>query len=60
MSGPFLNLFQEVLYDRSCMFDRRAVEDLFRGQEKGRNNGERLFALVLFELWRHEYSINKI
>ena len=60
MGGPFLKLFQDVLYDKSCIFDRRAVENLFRGQEKGRNNGERLFALVLFELWRHEYSINKV
>jgi asparagine synthase (glutamine-hydrolysing) len=55
--GPFLMLFQEVLLDAACIFDRRAVSGLLKGQAQGRNNGERLFALVLFELWRREYSI---
>lgn len=55
--GPFLRLFQKVLLDEGCIFDRRAVRELFKGQARGYNNGERLFALVLFELWRREYSI---
>jgi asparagine synthase (glutamine-hydrolysing) len=55
--GPFLRLFQEVLLDEGCIFDRRAVSALLKGQARGYNNGERLFALVLFELWRREYSI---
>jgi asparagine synthase (glutamine-hydrolysing) len=55
--GPFLCLFQEVLLDAGCLFDRRAVIGLLKGQAQGRNNGERLFALVLFELWRREYAI---
>jgi len=54
--GPFRTLFNEVLRDRQCSFDRRAVDALLRGQERGRGNGERLFGLVLFELWRREYS----
>jgi asparagine synthase (glutamine-hydrolysing) len=33
------------------------VDSLLRGQDKGYSNGERLFALVLFELWRREYAI---
>jgi hypothetical protein len=37
-----------------CSFDARTVDGLLRGQEQGRNNGERLFALILFELWRRE------
>ena len=55
--GPFLRLFQEVLLGEGCIFDRRAVSALLKGQARGYNNGERLFALVLFELWRREYSI---
>ena len=55
--GPFLRLFQEVLLDEGCIFDCRAVRELFKGQARGYNNGERLFALVIFELWRREYSI---
>ena len=57
-SGPFLDMFREVLLDEGCMFDRRTVCRLFKGQERGRSNGERLFALVLFELWRREYHIS--
>jgi asparagine synthase (glutamine-hydrolysing) len=33
------------------------VRGLLRGQDRGRGNGERLFALVLFELWRREYRV---
>ena len=56
--GPFKNLFNDVLRDTECIFDAKTVEELFLGQDKGRNNGERLFALVLFELWRREYKIS--
>lgn len=55
--GPFRALFNEVLRDPHCIFDARTVDGLLRGQDRGRNNGERLFALVLFELWRREYRV---
>jgi len=54
---PFLDLFHKVLLDAGCLFDRRTVRGLLKGQAQGRSNGERLFALVLFELWRREYAI---
>lgn len=56
-TGPFRDLFHEVLLDAGSLFDRRTVRRLLKGQERGRSNGERLFALVLFELWRREYAI---
>lgn len=56
--GPFRALFNEVLRDPQCSFDAHTVDSLLRGQDKGRNNGERLFALVLFELWRREYGVS--
>lgn len=55
--GPFRALFHEVLRDPQCSFDAQTVENLLRGQDRGRGNGERLFALVLFELWRREYGV---
>lgn len=55
--GAFGRLFNEVLRDPQCSFDRITVDSLLRGQDKGRSNGERLFALVLFELWRREYKV---
>mgnify|MGYP005851469101 CR=1 FL=1 len=56
--GPFRTLFNEVLRDPQCSFDANTVDGLLRGQDKGRSNGERLFALVLFELWRREYGVS--
>lgn len=54
--GDWLNFFREVLLDGgSSIFDHGVVEELFQGQAKGRGNSERLFSLVLFELWRREY-----
>lgn len=55
--GTFRELFQDTLRDPHCIFDLRTVDALLRGQHRGRSNGERLFALVLFELWRREYGV---
>jgi asparagine synthase (glutamine-hydrolysing) len=55
--GAFKALFNEVLRDPECSFDAGTVDSLLRGQDKGRSNSERLFALVLFELWRREYGV---
>jgi asparagine synthase (glutamine-hydrolysing) len=55
--GAFRALFNDVLRDPECSFDAGTVDSLLRGQDKGRSNSERLFALVLFELWRREYGV---
>lgn len=55
--GAFRVLFDEVLRDPQCSFDAGSVDSLLRGQDRGRSNSERLFALVLFELWRREYGV---
>jgi len=54
-SGPFRELFWDTLTSVDCLFDRSTVQSLLKGQERGFNNGERLFALVHFELWRRHY-----
>jgi asparagine synthase (glutamine-hydrolysing) len=59
-TGPLRDMCGEVLADPASVFDRRAVSSLLRGQDRGRSNGERLFAIVLFELWRREYGITDI
>jgi len=56
-SGPWRDCFHEILLDKQCIFDKKAVTGLIRGQDQGRNNNERLFGLVLFELWRREYRM---
>lgn len=56
--GAWLDFFRATLLDsKDSVFDRRQVEALFAGQARGRDNGERLFGLVMFELWRREYRI---
>jgi len=55
-SGAFRELFHDVLLDSQCIFDLRTVRGLLKGQDRGRSNSERLFNLVLFELWRREYT----
>jgi asparagine synthase (glutamine-hydrolysing) len=55
--GTFRKLFNEVLRDPQCSFDAGTVDSLLRGQDIGYSNSERLFALVLFELWRREFAV---
>jgi asparagine synthase (glutamine-hydrolysing) len=56
-SGPFYDLFWDTLTASDCLFSRDAIQALFDGQKSGQRNGERLFALVEFELWRRQYGI---
>lgn len=53
------SFFREVLLDsQQTLFSHRALEELFDGQTRGRANGERLFGLLMFELWRREYRVH--
>jgi asparagine synthase (glutamine-hydrolysing) len=39
------------------LFEQKTIQKLLTGQRLGYNNGERLFALAMFELWRREYGV---
>ncbi|MDQ7032926.1 MAG: asparagine synthase (glutamine-hydrolyzing) [Desulfonauticus sp.] len=54
--GPYRDFFFEVLTDSECIFNKKMVKKLFHAQDMGLNVSERLFAIVLFELWRKEYK----
>jgi asparagine synthase (glutamine-hydrolysing) len=57
--GPWLKYFEEILLSSNdSFFDKKEVLKLINGQKDGRSNSERLFSLVLFELWRKEYKIS--
>ncbi len=56
-AGSFRKLFSDVLQDKNCIFKQSMIRALFKGQDRGLNNGERLFALLMFELWRKEYRV---
>lgn len=55
--GAFRELFHDVLMDSQCIFDKQTIRNLLLGQDRGHSNSERLFALVVFELWRREYVV---
>jgi asparagine synthase (glutamine-hydrolysing) len=56
--GDWGTYIERVLLDApSGLLDRAAVAALFAGQRRGLNNGQRLFALAMLELWRKEYNI---
>ena len=57
--GPWQDFFRDALLGSDkATFERKEVKQLFDGQARGRVNSERLFALVMFELWRREYQIS--
>lgn len=39
------------------LFDQRLIESLIAGQRRGLANVNRLFLLMMFELWRREYGV---
>jgi len=50
--------FRDVLRRSTDSFlNQQFIKRLLDDQEQGRSNRERLFALVLFELWRLDYKI---
>ena len=55
--GPFRELFWDTLNANDLMFEKKIVQKLLNGQDMGQNNGERLFALVQFQLWKKFYNI---
>jgi asparagine synthase (glutamine-hydrolysing) len=55
--GAWGTYAREVLLDSSaCLFDHDRVRDLLNGLMRGRTNSERIFGLLLFELWRRKYN----
>lgn len=56
-TGPFRDLFWDTLTSANCLFHSATVRALLHGQDRGYSNGERLFALVQFELWRQTYGV---
>ncbi|HUC43805.1 MAG TPA: asparagine synthase-related protein, partial [Candidatus Sulfotelmatobacter sp.] len=58
-NGPWREMFGDVLLSSSNgLFDREVVQGLIEGISRGHANGERLFGLVMFDLWRREYGVS--
>ena len=55
--GPWNELFNDVLLSSDSFFNRKFTRALLEEQKKGFHNSERLYALVLFELWKKCYNV---
>ena len=56
-SPVYARYFADVLLDsNNPVFNHQFILELINGQKKGRSNSERLFNLIMFELWRKEYG----
>jgi asparagine synthase (glutamine-hydrolysing) len=56
-SGVVREYFWDILTSKTSTFEYKMVKKLFDELDSGVNNGERLFGLLIFELWRIEYKI---
>jgi asparagine synthase (glutamine-hydrolysing) len=58
LRGTWGSYFRDVLSEADpLIFHRPFLDELLRGQERRLNNGHRLYALLMFELWRRAYGI---
>lgn len=58
-AGPWRAFVQDVLLDEGQnVFDKVYIGELLRGLDHGWRNGERLFGLLMCELWRREYRVD--
>ena len=55
--GKWLEYFKSILLDHNSSFNKKAINRLFELQKRGYSNSERLFSLVLLELWKKKYNI---
>jgi len=56
--GKWGEYFKDVLLDSGQDFlSKRVIEDLFRLQQRGRANQNRIYALTMLALWRTEYTM---
>ncbi len=56
-TNEWRDLIHEFLLENEHgLFKREVVRELYDGQMKGRSNSERLFGLLMIELWRSEYG----
>jgi len=58
LAGEWGGLMRDVLASASDdLFRRAAIDDLLEGQRRFGNQAHRIFALMIFELWRNEYRV---
>ena len=58
-AGPWEKFVSEILREASPdLFDAGFIAGLWEGQKRGRRNAQRIFSIVLFELWRRTFKVS--
>jgi asparagine synthase (glutamine-hydrolysing) len=52
------SFIKDVLFSKDCIIDKKLSGSLLNGLNYSRSNSDRIFNLVMFELWRKKYNIN--
>ena len=56
--GEWYDYFQSILLDQSSLYNRDVISKLLHTNRIGYSNSERLFSLVIFDLWRRRYNVS--
>ena len=57
--GEWKTFFGDILlYGNDSLFNKKTVEKIYKSHMNGNDNTERLFSLVMLELWRKKYKVN--
>ncbi len=55
--GPFKEMAYDILTSQNCTFNKKTVLKLLKGQDGKKNNSERIFSLLNFELWKKSHNV---
>ena len=56
--GPWRDILHDVLLSQKCFFEKKFISHMINSLDLGRDNSERLFCLLFFELWRIEHGVS--
>lgn len=57
-SGEWYDYSKDILLSSNSLFDQKKVESVFCSHKKGHENTERLFALIMIQLWAQHYRLS--
>ena len=55
--GRLRRFFEDIVFDKSSIINQEFAKSLFNGLDRGRSNSERIYSLVMLEIWRRKYNI---
>ena len=54
----WLNTAKDILLEKNSLFNTRSVSNIIKKPFFNHNNSERIFGLLIFELWRKKYNVS--